>query len=104
MSRPPFRPFEYVTSHPQGIPTGVVAPTPEFVREVEFFLLDNPTSREIAQWVADRIEEHGAQFARPVVTLKGNGPFCSYCGAIGPICGHPERSISASEATIEVAQ
>lgn len=90
--REAFMPFVYITSHPQGIPSGVVEPTPEFIREVEWLLLENPTPREIAQWVSDRIEEHGSQHARPVFSMEGNGPFCSYCGAIGPICGHPERA------------
>lgn len=92
-----FSPFSYVTSHPQGIPRKIVEPTPEFVREVEWMLDDANSPREVAQWVADRIEEYGAQFARPVFSVEGNGPFCSYCGAIGAICGHPERSLLASD-------
>lgn len=100
-AREAFEPFQYVTSHPQGIPTGVVEPTPEFVREVEWMLRDADSPREVAQWVADRIEEHGSQHARPVFSMEGAGPFCSYCGAIGPICGHPGRSLGSTEAEVE---
>lgn len=100
MSRQPFEPFGYISSHPQGIPLKTVEPTPAFVREVEWMLDDASTSREVAQWIADRIEEHGSQHARPVFSMEGNGPFCSYCGAIGAICGHPDRAIGSTEAEI----
>lgn len=97
MSRPPFDPFIYITSHPQGIPGTALEPTPEFFREVEGMLLVADTPREVAQWVAERIEEYATQWARPVFDMGGNGPFCSACGAIGAICGHPERSIIADD-------
>lgn len=93
MSRPAFDPFDYITSHPQGIPGKALEPTPEFVREVEAMLSDSGDSRSVARWIAERIEEYATQWARPVFDTSGNGPFCSACGAIGAICGHPERSI-----------
>ena len=95
-ARQAFEPFTYITSHPQGIPLKIVDPTPEFVREVERAMDDSATPRELAQWVADRIEEHGSQHARPVFSIEGSGPFCSYCGAIGAICGHPDRAIGGA--------
>lgn len=101
MSREPFDPFTYITSHPQGIPLKIVEPTAGFVREVEWAMEDCETPRRLAQWIADRIEEHGSQHARPVVDMGGNGPFCSYCGAIGAICGHPERAIDSSVAVVQ---
>lgn len=89
-----FRPFDYISSHPQGIPLKTVQVTPEFVREVEWMLEEQAGPRDIAQWIVERIEEHGAQNARPVFDMEGNGPHCSYCGTIGAICGHPERAVS----------
>lgn len=100
-TREPFRPFDYISSHPQGIPLKNVEPTPAFVRDVEWALGtigDNPL--ELARWIADIIEEHGSQFARPMFSMEGNGPFCSYCGTIGAICGHPERAIGAEPAEV----
>ena len=94
-----FSPFTYISSHPQGIHKGKVEPTAEFVREVqEAVNLYGDDTRRLAQWVADRIEEHGAQGALMVFDSSGNGPFCSYCHALAAwCCDHPSRSISARE-------
>lgn len=100
MSREPFQPFTYITSHPQGIPCKIVEPTPEFVREVEW-AMEGASVREVAQWIVDRIEEHGSQHAREVMDMDGNGPFCSYCGGLGFMCGHPERSLNSSVGEVE---
>lgn len=104
MSAARFEPFDYLSSHPQGFPYGGIEVTPEFVREVEEASRDHQDPRALAQWIVERIEEHGAQHARLVFSAKGNGPFCSYCGSIAGLCGHPEKALKDNDEhlTIEV--
>lgn len=99
MSAPWFSPFTYLSSHPQGVHKGKVEPTPEFIREVEAAVtLAEGDSKRLAQWIVDRIEEHGAQGALLVFDHEGNGPFCSYCHSLAAwSCDHPERSLAGRE-------
>lgn len=63
--------------------------TREFEREVRDALgIPDERSREAADWVAAKMDGFAAYHARPVFTMTGEGPICSYCGAIWPLCGH----------------
>ena len=66
----------------------------KFIREVREALSieDDERAREAADWIADKMERFGARFAQPVFDLKGNGPICSWCGVIWPLCGHHHLS------------
>jgi len=46
----------------------------------------------MADWIAERIEEFGAIQAAPTFDMEGNGPMCSWCGSLWPLCGHGRRS------------
>ena len=104
MSRARFEPFDYLSSHPQGFPYGGVEATPEFVREVSDMLRDPQDDRAVAQWIVERIEEYGAQHARLVFSVEGNGPFCSYCGSIAAYCGHPGRAIKDDDEHLTIEE
>lgn len=89
--RPPFRPFAYVYDgrQVQQLVAIGVEPTPDFVYEVRRALDDhegNPVG--LAKWICERIEEFGNQDARPVFDMQGNGPSCSWCGALAMLCQH----------------
>lgn len=54
---------------------------------------DQSTSDEdLADWLADFMERFGARTAQPVIDMEGNGPLCSWCSAIWPLCGHDHQA------------
>lgn len=60
-----------------------------FVREVRDALnLDTDAAADAADWIADKMERFGAAFAQPVFDMDGNGPICSWCTTVWPLCGH----------------
>ena len=91
MNRPEWEPFVYVydgTRAQQLVPIGV-EPTPDFVFEVRRALDDHDGDPEgLAEWIAERMDELGNQRARPVFDTEGNGPSCSWCGALAMLCEH----------------
>lgn len=70
-----------------------------FVREVADSLdLDDDAALQAADWIADKMERFGAAFAQPVFDMDGNGPICSWCTTIWPLCGHHHLSAMLTEA------
>lgn len=70
-----------------------VEATSQLVLETRIALEETGGDPErMAQWVAERIEEFGALQSQPIFDMEGNGPICSWCGTIWPLCGHSERS------------
>lgn len=61
----------------------------KFIREVRDALgiEDYDRAREAADWVLDKMERFGARTAQPMFDMEGNGPRCSWCGGIWPLCG-----------------
>ena len=43
-------------------------------------------------WLADYLECYGASSAEGVFNLAGEGPICSWCKTIWPLCGHAHLS------------
>ena len=69
-----------------------------FVREVRDTLgLDDDTATRVADWAVDKMERFGAAFAQPVFDMDGNGPICSWCTTIWPLCGHHHQSAMVDE-------
>jgi hypothetical protein len=66
----------------------------KFIREVQHTLgiEDDDRARVVADWVIDKMERFGAATARGVFDMNGNGPQCSWCGVIWPLCGHHHQS------------
>lgn len=85
-STPPNRP---VMSHPPRVVASSI-----FIREVKAALNidDDDEARNAADWIVDKMERYGARAAEGVFDLKGNGPKCSWCGMIWPLCGHHHQS------------
>jgi hypothetical protein len=92
---------------------GIFEPTPErpvmrrppkmiasksFIREVRD-MLDEADGDEtkVADWIADKMERFGARTAQPIFDMKGNGPGCSWCGTVWPLCGHHHQSEELNE-------
>jgi hypothetical protein len=61
----------------------------KLVREVSAALGidDDAAALDAADWVADKMERFGARTARPVFGMDGEGPQCSWCSQIWPLCG-----------------
>jgi hypothetical protein len=76
-----------------SIPPRQVASS-KFIREVKHALdiTDEDRARVVADWVIDKMERFGAATARGVFDMNGNGPQCSWCGVIWPLCGHHHQS------------
>jgi hypothetical protein len=76
-----------------SVPPRVVA-SAAFIREVRVALAidDDDQARVVADWIVDKMERFGARSAEPVFDMKGNGPKCSWCGMIWPLCGHHHQS------------
>lgn len=87
--------FEGPASRPvMSVPPKVVA-TKKFITEVRDALdLDDDTKATLAaDWIADKMERFGASMAEPVFDMDGNGPVCSWCKVIWPLCGHQHQSV-----------
>lgn len=72
-------------------------PAYKATKKFALYIRDNlgiPEDRmyEAADWVANLMERYGAQFAKPVIDMEGNGPICSFCSMIWPLCGHQHMS------------
>lgn len=77
-----------VMSHPPKM-----AASKAFVREVQDVLDSADGSVEaLADWVVDKMERFGALMAEPMFDTEGNGPLCSWCKTIWPLCGHQHQS------------
>ena len=59
--------------------------------------LDDATAERVAHWAADWGERLGARTAEPVFDMDGNGPACSWCGQLWPLCGHQHQSEEIKE-------
>lgn len=67
--------------------------TMKFVREVRDELeLDDDAAVKAADWILNKMERFGANTAQPMFDMDGNGPNCSWCGMIWPLCGHHHMS------------
>jgi len=65
----------------------------KFVIEVRDALgLSDESAPAAADWVLNKMERYAASQARPVFDTEGNGPQCSWCGQIWPLCGHHHMS------------
>jgi hypothetical protein len=61
----------------------------EYVAEVAALLgLDSETAERVADYVLAEIEREGTFRATLTFDDEGNGPFCSWCRAIGGLCYH----------------
>lgn len=76
-----------VTSHP---PRYIAAKV--FVREVAAMLERDSSPEAVADWAIDKMERFGALMAEPMFDMNGNGPICSWCKTIWPLCGHQHQS------------
>ena len=82
-----------VTNRPVMSPPPRLLPTRKLVDQVRIACdLDEATAERVAHWAADWGERLGARTARPVFDMEGDGPQCSWCGAIWPLCGHHHQS------------
>ncbi len=79
--------FEPTGSRPVMSKPPRMTASKEFVREVAIVLDGVEDATALADWVADKMERFGARTARPVFDMDGNGPQCSWCGQIWPLCG-----------------
>lgn len=64
----------------------------EFEVREALHIEDDDRAREAADWIIDKMERFGARSAEGVFDLQGNGPKCSWCGMIWPLCGHHHQS------------
>lgn len=66
----------------------------KFIQQVQVGLSieDEEAATAAADWIIDKMERFGARTAQGVFDMKGNGPQCSWCGAIWPLCGHQHQS------------
>lgn len=74
-----------------SMPLRVVA-SRAFVREVADVLDRASSPDEVADWVVDKMERFGALMAEPMFDTNGNGPICSWCKELWPLCGHHHQS------------
>jgi hypothetical protein len=84
-----------VTGEPRALTLGDLQRKPsttatrEYVAEVAALLdLDRETAERVADYVLAEIEREGTFRARLVLDEEGNGPFCTWCGAIAGLCFH----------------
>jgi hypothetical protein len=68
--------------------------TKRFTREVmdATGITDESEAARVADWIVNKMERYGASTSRPVFTMDGEGPKCSWCGMIWPLCGHHHLS------------
>ena len=55
-------------------------------------ITDEAKAIEVADWLVNKMERYAAHTARGVFDMDGNGPQCSWCGTIWPLCGHHHMS------------
>lgn len=55
---------------------------------VELDVPDRERAEVMADWIVNFAERFGAYQAGPMFDMDGNGPQCSWCGQIWPLCGH----------------
>lgn len=77
--------------------------TREFVREVSDMLERDRSAEAVADWAIDKMERFGALMAEPMFDMNGNGPICSWCKTIWPLCGHQHQSQRIHELDAEAA-
>lgn len=58
----------------------------------ELNITDRERAETAADWIVNLMERYGARSALPVFSLEGEGPCCSWCGMIWPLCGHHHMS------------
>lgn len=67
--------------------------TKKFIQHVQDNLgIPDEKAIEAADWVLNLMERYGANAAEPVFDMDGNGPKCSWCGMLWPMCGHHHMS------------
>lgn len=81
---------------PDGLPP-TARPSPRLVRRVERVLESATSAQDVAEWVADFMERYAANFAHPCFDASADdgpvqGPECSLCGMLWPLCGHGKLS------------
>lgn len=87
-----FMPLAYEEPRPIMTPPRVHA-TDQLVLETRLALDEHAGNPEqMAQWIAERLEEFGALQASPVFDMEGNGPMCSWCQGSWALCGHAQLS------------
>lgn len=81
--------FEHGYSRPLMSKPPRVQASKKLIQEVAdaLHIDDDDAAREAADWIADKMERFGARTARGVIDMDGNGPQCSWCSAIWPLCG-----------------
>lgn len=92
--------FTEIFDHAPGAPSNrpVMSRPPrqiaskKFVREVADMLERSNSTEDVADWIADKMERFGAFFAEPMFDTEGNGPTCSWCKTLWPLCGHHHLS------------
>ncbi|WP_017791898.1 hypothetical protein [Leucobacter salsicius] len=58
---------------------------------------DRERAEFMADWIVNFAERFGASAAQPMFDMEGNGPQCSWCGQIWPLCGHHHMSEEISD-------
>lgn len=72
--------------------------TKKFIRHVQDNLnIPDEQATDAADWVLNLMERYGANSAQPMFDMDGNGPSCSWCGMIWPLCGHHHMSSNLPE-------
>ena len=66
--------------------------TKVLVNEVADMLDQDNSAEAVADWAIDKMERFGALMAEPMFDTHGNGPICSWCKTIWPLCGHHHQS------------
>ncbi|WP_221585574.1 hypothetical protein [Microbacterium sp. G2-8] len=75
--------------NPMSKPPRAVASS-KLIREVADLLgvaVDDAKARDVSDWFADKLNRFGMLTARPVFGMDGQGPQCSSCSMIWPLCG-----------------
>lgn len=75
----------------------------DFTFEVAEVLERSASPRDVADWIVDKMERFAAHMAEPVFTMDGEGPICSHCKTIWPLCGHHHQSQRIHELSIDEA-
>lgn len=93
-----------------GRPRAVMSKPPRmqaskaFIREVQDLLDASTSTEEVADWIVNKMEDYGAHLAEPMFDMNGNGPACSFCKTLWPLCGHQHVSQRLKELESEADQ